>query len=310
MADSGQFLALKRNKMRENARLASTLKLKLAPLTVDGETMKRTIFFISDGTGITAETLGHSLLAQFRHLSFTQVTVPYVDNEAKARQTVIRINQAAQQDGVRPIIFDTIVNQSIREVLAASNSFMIDIFSSFLKPLELELNTSSSYRVGKSNSIADDENYKVRIDAVHFALDNDDGARTRHYDQADVILVGVSRSGKTPTCLYLALQFGIRAANYPLTDDDLDDLNLPKALKEHRQKLIGLSIEPERLAAIRTERKSNSRYASITQCEQEVRGAEALYNRFGIPFINSTHASIEEISTRVLEMAGIERRLT
>lgn len=271
--------------------------------------MKRTVFFISDGTGITAETLGHSLLAQFGHLQFEQVTLPYIDNPDKAHQVVGRINRAAENDGIRPIIFDTIVDNDIRAALAASNGFMIDIFGTYLQPLEAELNTSSSYRVGKIHSIADDANYKVRIDAVHFALDNDDGARTRHYDQADVILVGVSRSGKTPTCLYLALQFGIRAANYPLTDDDLDDLNLPKALKEHRGKLIGLSIDPERLSAIRTERKSNSRYASISQCEQEVRGAEALYNRFGVPFINSTHASIEEISTRVLDLAGIERRL-
>ena|SRR3990167_418784 len=186
---------------------------------------------------------------------------------------------------------------------------MIDIFSSFLKPLETALGASSSYSVGKSHSIVNNQSYDLRIDSVHFALDNDDGARTRHYDLADVILVGVSRSGKTPTCLYLALQFGVKAANYPLTDDDLDDLDLPRALKDHRSKLFGLSIEPERLAAIRTERKPNSKYASIQQCESEVRGAEAIFNRYGIPFINSTHASIEEISTMIIEAAGIKRRL-
>lgn len=271
--------------------------------------MKRTVFFISDGTGITAETMGHSLLAQFDSIDFEQVTIPYVDKIETARSAVARINKVADEQGVRPIIFDTIVNRDIREVLQASNAFTVDIFASYLKPLEEELGTTSTFRVGKSHSIVDDKSYKVRIDAVHFALDNDDGARTRHYDQADVILVGVSRSGKTPTCLYLALQFGIRAANYPLTDDDLDDLDLPKALKMHRDKIFGLSIDPERLSAIRTERKSNSRYASINQCVQEVRGAEALYNRFGIPYINSTHASIEEISTRILEGAGLKRRL-
>jgi regulator of PEP synthase PpsR (kinase-PPPase family) len=271
--------------------------------------MKRTVFFISDGTGITAETLGHSLLAQFSNIEFEQVTIPYVDNEEKARSTVARINRVAEQEGIRPIIFDTVVNESIREVLLQAHGFVIDVFSTYLKPLEHELGISSTYTVGKWHSIADDQSYKVRIDAVHFALDNDDGARTRHYDQADVILVGASRSGKTPTCLYLALQFGIRAANYPLTEDDLDDLDLPKPLREYRSKLIGLSIDPQRLAAIREERKPNSRYASINQCEKEIRGAEALFNRFGIPFINSTHASIEEISTRLLAEAGIERRL-
>ncbi len=271
--------------------------------------MKRTVFFISDGTGITAETLGNSLLSQFDSISFETTTIPYVDSEESARSAVARINKIHEQTGLRPIIFDTIVDQNIRDVLSSCNGFMVDVFSTYLKPLERELGVSSSYSVGKSHSIVDDHSYKVRIDAVHFALDNDDGARTRHYDQADVILVGVSRSGKTPTCLYLALQFGIRAANYPLTEDDLDDLELPRPLKPHRQKLFGLSIDPERLAAIREERKANSKYASLTQCEQEVRGAEALYNRFGIPFINSTHASIEEISTRVLKEAGIERRL-
>lgn len=271
--------------------------------------MKRTVFFISDGTGITAETLGHSLLAQFDAIEFEQITIPYVNSESRARDAVTRINKAAAADGHPPIIFDTIVNEDVRRELARSDGFMIDIFSSFLKPLEKALGSSSSYSVGKSHSIVNNQSYNLRIDSVHFALDNDDGARTRHYDQADVILVGVSRSGKTPTCLYLALQFGVKAANYPLTEDDLDDLDLPRALKEHRNKLFGLSIEPERLAAIRTERKPNSKYASIQQCESEVRGAEAIFNRYGIPFINSTHASIEEISTMIIEAAGLKRRL-
>ncbi|MAR93352.1 MAG: pyruvate, water dikinase regulatory protein [Pseudomonadota bacterium] len=271
--------------------------------------MKRTVFFISDGTGITAETLGHSLLAQFDTIDFDQVTIPYVKDENKVREAVSRINKAAMEDEMLPVVFSTIINDGIRSELSQSKAFMLDIFSSFLKPLEGALGAESSYSVGKSHSIVDNKSYQVRIDSVHYALDNDDGARTRHYDSADVILIGVSRCGKTPTCLYLALQFGIRAANYPLTDDDLDDLNLPKPLRDHRQKLFGLSIDPERLAAIRTERKPNSRYASINQCESEVRGAEAIFNRFGIPFINSTHYSIEEISTKIIEASGIKRRL-
>ncbi|MCG8670776.1 MAG: kinase/pyrophosphorylase [Pseudomonadales bacterium] len=270
---------------------------------------KRTAFFISDGTGITSETLGRSLLAQFDSIEFAQVTIPYVDSIDAANQAVIRINKQADQDGIEPVIFDTIVDAEIRDILSSSRGILVDVFGSFLRPLEKALGVNSSYSVGKSHSIVDDQSYKIRIDAVHFALDNDDGARTRHYDQADVILIGVSRSGKTPTCLYLALQFGIRAANYPLTDDDLDDLRLPKALQIHRHKLFGLSIDPDRLAAIREERKSNSKYASINQCTQEVRGAEALYHRYNLPYINSTHASIEEISTKIISEAGLNRRL-
>lgn len=270
-------------------------------------TRKRTAFFISDGTGITAETLGRSLLAQFDSIEFDQHTVPYVDNVAKAEEVVARINAVAVADDAKPVVFDTLVNTAVRDVLSTSKGILVDVFGSFLQPLEMELGVNSSYSVGKSHSIVGDRNYNSRIEAVHFALDNDDGARTRHYDQADVILIGVSRSGKTPTCLYLALQFGLKAANYPLTDDDLDETNLPKALKDHRAKLFGLSIEPERLSAIREERKSNSKYASLNQCLREVQGAEAMYQRFNIPFINSTHASIEEISTRIISTAGLNR---
>ncbi|KAJ16585.1 PEP synthetase regulatory protein, partial [Pseudomonas aeruginosa M10] len=204
--------------------------------------MKRTAFFISDGTGITAETLGQSLLAQFENISFVKLTRPYIDTEEKARAMVQQINNAAESDGARPIIFDTIVNRDIRAVLAQSNGFMIDIFATFLSPLEQELSADSSYSVGKSHSIGHNSNYMDRIEAVNFALDNDDGARTHYYDKADLILVGVSRCGKTPTCLYMALQYGIRAANYPLTEEDMERLQLPNALKQYKHKLFGLTI--------------------------------------------------------------------
>ncbi len=270
--------------------------------------MKRTAFFISDGTGITAETLGQSLLAQFETINFTKLTRPYIDTTEKARAMVQQINKAAESDGVRPIIFDTLVNQGIRDILAESNGFMIDIFSSFLSPLEHELNSRSSYSVGKSHSIGHSSNYMERIEAVNFALDNDDGARTRHYDKADLILVGVSRCGKTPTCLYMAMQYGIRAANYPLTEDDMERLQLPSSLKTYKDKLFGLTIDPERLAAIRNERKPNSRYASFAQCEFEVREVESLFRRENINYINSTHFSVEEISAKILVEKGVERR--
>lgn len=271
--------------------------------------MKRSVFFISDGTGITAETLGHSLLSQFEGIEFEELTIPYVDTVEKAWSAVNEINKVAALDGARPIIIDTIVSKEVREVIARADGCMLDVFETFVGRLEQELHSHSVDKVGKSHSIVDNESYNIRIDAVHFALDNDDGARTRHYDKADLILTGVSRSGKTPTSLYMALQFGVHVANYPLTEDDFDDLRLPAALREHKRKLFGLTIDPERLSAIRHERKANSRYASIQQCEMETRAAIALFNKEGIPYINTTHLSIEEISTRILAMAGIKRRL-
>lgn len=271
--------------------------------------MNRTAFFISDGTGITAETLGQSLLAQFDNIHFTKLTRPYIDTPEKARAMVQQINAAAEKDGARPIIFDTLVNQEIRDILASSHGFMVDIFSSFLAPLENEFKERSSYSVGKSHAISQNSNYGERIAAVNFALDNDDGARTHYYNKADLILVGVSRSGKTPTCLYMAMQFGIRAANYPLTEEDMESLRLPASLQPHRHKLFGLTIDSERLSNIRHERKPDSRYSSYAQCEFEVREVEKLFKRENIKYIDSTHFSVEEISARILVEMGIERRL-
>ncbi len=271
--------------------------------------MRRSVFFISDGTGITAETLGHSLLAQFDQITFDEQAIPYVDTPEKALAAVQTINVRAQQDGIRPIVIDTIVNQELRLILRQANACKLDVFDTFVGILEQELSTHSANAVGKSHSIVSDADYGVRIDAVHFALDNDDGARTRHYDKADVILIGVSRSGKTPTSIYMALQFGIHVANYPLTEEDFDDIALPEVLRPYKKKLFGLTIEPERLSAIRHERKPDSRYATLRQCDQEIRAAQAIYNREGIPFINSTHLSVEEISTKILAMVGLKRRL-
>lgn len=246
-------------------------------------------------------------MAQFEKIDFERVTVPYIDDEDKAREMVIRINKAAEVDGERPLVFDTIVNSTIREIISDAEGFMIDIFGTFLSPLEQELSSSSSYSVGKSHSINNEGSYERRIHAVNFALDNDDGARTRHYDEADLILVGASRSGKTPTCLYLALQYGIKAANYPITEEDLDDQKMPAALRPHKEKLFGLTIDPERLATIRNERRPNSRYSSIQQCMHEIEEIELMYKRERIPYLNTTAYSVEEISTRIMVTTGLKR---
>ncbi|MCW8039322.1 MULTISPECIES: pyruvate, water dikinase regulatory protein [Acinetobacter] len=275
----------------------------------EGNQIQRSVFFISDGTAITAETLGHSLLAQFPHVDFDIHIIPYITSEEAAMNVVAEINQRAQKDGQKPLVFDTLVDPYVRDIINTADAINLDVFEGLISKLSDELGTSPTTLVGQTHAVTDSESYKARIDAVHFALDNDDGARTRHYDKADLILIGVSRSGKTPTSIYLSLQFGIRVANYPLTEEDLDDNRLPAVLRPHKQKLFGLMIDAERLVAIRSERKANSRYASFNQCQMELRAIEGIYISEGIKYLNVSEMSIEEISTRVLQMTGLKRRI-
>lgn len=270
---------------------------------------RRTVFFVSDQTGVTAETMGHSLLTQFDGQTFKQVTLPFISTIDKAEDAVRRIDATAAAEGVRPVIFSTLVQEDLREVLKRANGLYLDFFDAFLGRLEQELQVKSSRAQGKAHGIADLGTYTLRINATNFALANDDGAITRDYESADVILVGVSRSGKTPTCLYMALQYGIFAANYPFADEEFETGRLPQALVRYQRKLYGLTITPERLQQIRTERRPNSKYASPAQVQYELRAAEALFRRYDIPYIETTECSIEEIASRILDKTGIERRL-
>jgi [pyruvate, water dikinase]-phosphate phosphotransferase / [pyruvate, water dikinase] kinase len=270
---------------------------------------ERTVFFVSDQTGVTAETLGNSLLTQFDGVEFKPVTVPFVDTVDKAIQVARRINLSASQTGLRPIVFTSFVHDAVRAPLLGCEGLVLDFFEAFLAPLEAELNSKSSHTLGKAHGMQDTLSYNSRIDATNFAMDADDGHTTRHYNKADVILTGVSRSGKTPTCLYLALQYGIFAANYPLAEEDLETGRLPDTLDPFQEKLYGLTISPARLRQIRLERRSVGRYASAQQVSFELRSAEALYKRHNIPFIDTTHCSIEEIASTILNDTGVERRV-
>jgi regulator of PEP synthase PpsR (kinase-PPPase family) len=269
----------------------------------------RTVFFVSDHSGVTAETMGHSLLSQFEGISFHAVTLPFISTVARAEEAVQRINATAATEASAPIIFSTLVRDSERQIVKGANGLFLDFFDAFLAPLETELGQLSSHALGRAHGMADMAGYMTRIDATNFALANDDGGHSAEYDRADVVLIGVSRSGKTPTSLYLALQYGIFAANYPLTEEDLENPHLPQRLQPYASKLFGLTIEPERLKQIREVRRPDSRYASAQQVQYELRAAEQLYERFGVPHIDTTHCSVEEISSRILQLTGIPRRL-
>ena len=268
----------------------------------------RHAFFISDRTGITAESMGEALLNQFDGIEFKRATSPFVDTEAKARETVALVNQVAANAAERPLIFSSIVDEDIRKIVKTSAGLHLSFFDAFIGELETELSLRANHQIGRTHGIQDTERYDARMEAVNFSLSHDDGVSDKDLQKADVILVGVSRSGKTPTCLYLALQYGIRAANYPLTPDDLDSTNLPRMLKPFKHKIYGLTIEPQRLHHIRSERRPDSRYASIENCRFEVNEAESMFRQHNIPFTNTTHKSIEELAASILIATKLQRR--
>jgi regulator of PEP synthase PpsR (kinase-PPPase family) len=270
---------------------------------------ERTVFFLSDQTGVTVETLGHSLITQFNSHHFRQVTLPFIDSEDKAREAVQKIDESGVNDTFRPIVFSTLVQPEFRKILKKANGLHLDIFDVFLEPLELELEQPPALEPGRAHGMSDINTYMKRIEATNFALANDDGGISRNYDMADVILIGVSRSGKTPTCLYLALQYGVYAANYPLTDDDFENGQLPEFLQQQSQKLFGLTIAPDRLRQIRKERRPLGNYSSAQQVRYEIRESEKIFKRYGIPYVDTTKFSIEEISSRILDSTGVERRV-
>ncbi len=270
---------------------------------------KRPVFFVSDRTGITSETLGHALLTQFGAVVFEYSSLPFITSEDRARKAVREIREAGENSGQRPIVFSTMVKEDYKPIIAECDAHLIDFFDAFIMPLEQELGMHSTHTSGLSHGISDEAVYMQRIDAVNYALHNDDGITTKHFKSAEIILIGASRSGKTPTCLYLGLQHGIRAANYPLTDVDVGHLELPSALEPYRDKLFGLIISPDRLRSIRELRRPGSKYASLVQCQKEIRDIKALYDQQGINYVDTSHVSVEEIAATILQKQKLERRV-
>lgn len=266
----------------------------------------RTVFFVSDGTGITAETLGTTVLTQFVDVEFKKTTLPFINTPERARSAVDYINHVAA-GGARPLIFSTTVSDEIRGILRGASALFLDLFDTYIAPVELELGLKSTHAQGRAHGMSDAGRYDARIAAMNFAMEHDDGQSVRELARADIVLIAPSRCGKTPTTLYLALQHAIFATNFPLTEEDLETLRIPKPLKGFESKLFGLTSDPERLTQVRGERRPGSKYASLAQCSYELRQAEQLYRRQNIPFLNSAKMSIEEIAAMVIQEKGLRR---
>lgn len=270
----------------------------------------RTVFYLSDGTGITAETLGRSLISQFEEAKFSHVTLPYVNNIAEAQRVIALIEATFEREKVRPIVIATLVNEEVRHLISASKALYLDVFKTFIGPLEQEIGFLSTHRIGRTHGVDDFSKYQRRIEAIDFTIATDDGSSVNRYQEADLILVGVSRCGKTPTSLYLALQYGLRVANYPITEEDLEQDDLPKLLLQECHKLFGLTIDANRLQSIRAERRPGSNYASLATCQRELRFAQNLFSAYKIKYLNTTQLSIEEIATKIITILGIKAKVT
>ena len=263
-------------------------------------TETRIVFIVSDGTGITAENFSQSILAQFE-ATFKHIRIPFVDSTDKAHDAVSSINQALSKYGVQPIVFTTLVNTELNNIVAKANGLILDMFQTFVAPLEAALGMKSTHAMNRLHHNADTEAYKNRIEAINYSLAHDDGQSNQNLIEADVILIGISRVGKTPTSLYLAMQYGLKAANYPLIPEDFERGQLPKDLIPYRQKIFGLMIDAERLSEIRNERRPGSNYAKLENCRYEINEATAMMKKQSIPWVLTTSKSIEEIATTVLQ---------
>lgn len=270
------------------------------------EKKKCAIFYVSDGTGITAETVGRSLITQFTGLEFIEKRLAFI-NDIETAQAAAKIIKNTPSD-YQPLVINTVVDIELRKIIHAAGGLKLDPFNRLLREIEDSLGVKSDPGVGRAHSMADSGSYNDRIEATNFALSHDDGVNL-NLKKADLILLGVSRSGKTPTCLYLALHYGLKAANYPITDEDLERMRLPDDVIQHKDKLFGLTIDPFRLSQIRSERRPNSRYAQLRKCQMEVSDAEVIYHRNQIPFLSTTHTSIEEISGKIMIALDLNKRL-
>ncbi|MEI6858274.1 MAG: pyruvate, water dikinase regulatory protein [Shewanella sp.] len=269
--------------------------------------MLRKVFYVSDGTAITAEVFGHAVLSQFP-VEFDALTIPFVETESKAHSIKDQINNCFITTGERPLVFHSIVKPEIRDIIFSSEGIDYDFLNTFVAPLEKQLGIKASPVVHRTHGKAN-EGYDARIEAINYTMDNDDGQTLKNIDKADLVLLGVSRCGKTPSSLYLSMQFGIKTANYPFVEDDMDNLKLPIELKCNKKKLFGLTIDPDRLHEIRQSRMENSRYSSLRQCRIEVKEVEMMYKRERIPYVNTTNHSVEEIATKILDVTGLKRHM-
>lgn len=263
------------------------------------------VYYVSGSTALLAEDVGKALLCQFQEISFNEEKIPFIKTRAAAEKAMKHILE--QSGGVRPLVFCTIMDAGIKKILDSPEVEFFDVFGNVLDRLENCLETKALRVPGYSRNI-DDITLAKRVEAIHFSIEHDDGTRSREYDEAEVILLGVSRSGKTPVSVYLATHMGIKSANFPLTSEHLDSYELPPEIVRNRKKVVGLMTSPGLLHKIREQRYSGSTYAKLSTCATELNQAKEIYLRYGIQSLETDGKSIEETSVQVTQLVDIPRK--
>jgi hypothetical protein len=265
------------------------------------------VFFLSDSTGISAETMGNALLIQFPDVSFERTLIPFIATVEQAREVVAQLD-AAMEGPVAPLVFTTAAIDEVREELLKTRAPIIDFFGLHMARVEEQLKARGLREARRLHGVGDVRRYNARMAAIEFAIEHDDGLGSRGLDRADVVLLAPSRCGKTPTAMYLALQHGLFVANYPLVDEDLETTDLPAPVRDLASRCFGLTTTVSRLSRVRQERRPDSRYASEEQCRFELRRATAMYETHSLPTVDTSTASVEEIATVVIQTLARQRR--
>jgi regulator of PEP synthase PpsR (kinase-PPPase family) len=284
------------------------LSAPTAPFAPDGSAKGVIpVFFLSDSTGISAETMGNALLIQFPDLQFERTLIPFISTVDQAREVVAQLD-AAMDGPVTPLCFTTAAVDEVREELLRTKAPIIDFFGIHMSRIEEQLGARGLHEARRLHGVGDVRRYNSRMAAIEFAIEHDDGLSPRGLDRADVVLVAPSRCGKTPTAMYLALQHGMFVANYPLVDEDLETTDLPRPVRHLADRCFGLTTTVARLSRVRQERRPDSRYASEEQCRFELRGATAMYDRHQLPTVDTSASSVEEIAAVVIQTLARQRR--
>ena len=268
-------------------------------------TTTKDVYYVSGSTAILAEDMGKALLAQFHGIRFREEKIPFIHTPDDAKKALAHILR--QSDGTQPLLFCTIMDQATRDVFNCPQVQFFDIFLNTLEALEKALESKALREPGYSRHFTISKMDK-RVDAIHFSLEHDDGTRTAEYDEAEIILIGVSRSGKTPVSIYLATHMELKAANFPLTSDHLEHYELPKDIVRNRKRVVGLTSSPQYLHNIREKRYAGSSYASLANCTRELQQAKQLFMRHNIKILNVEGRSIEEIAVQAIQAIGLAKK--